>query len=57
MAKGTKGIPDIMGPLNVPAQPGDSLVPQNDMGGVAPEFSKGTSAPDPLGVMIKSGNK
>jgi hypothetical protein len=44
-----------MGPLNVPAQPGDKLVPQNDMAGVAPEFSKGQSAPDPLGVIPAKG--
>lgn len=53
MAKNS-GLPDIKGPLNVPAQPGDKLVPANDMGDVAKDFAMGNRAPDPLNVVPKS---
>ncbi len=56
MAK-TSGLPDVMGPLNVPAQPGDSDVPPNDMAGVAPEFSQGRPPKDPLDVVPAKGKK
>lgn len=56
MAK-TSGLPDVMGPLNVPAQPGDVDVPPNDMAGVAPEFSQGRPPKDPLDVVPAKGGK
>lgn len=52
--KQTKAIPDIKGPLNIDQQ-GDSLVPSNDMSGVAGKFGSGGSAPDPLGVINNLG--
>ena len=52
MAK-SSGLPDVKGPLNVPAQPGDKLVPQNDMKDVGGEFAQGGKAPDPLGIVPK----
>ena len=47
-SKGSGGaLPDIFGPLNVPAQAGDKLVPQNDMAEVASPMNKGKECPDP----------
>jgi len=60
MAKKNSGaLPDITGPLNVPAMPGDKLVPANDMADVAGSLSKGTECPDPLGLVspFKGGKK
>ena len=46
--KTKKGVlPDILGPLNVDAEKGDRLVPQNDMGEVGGSMCKGTKVPDP----------
>jgi hypothetical protein len=48
MAKKSSGaLPDIMGPLNVPPQPGDKLVPPNDMAEVGGSMCKGKEVPDP----------
>ena len=52
--KPTKALPDINGPLNI-NQEGDSLVPDNDMAGVAPGWVMGKESKDPLGVVIKGG--
>ena len=47
-SKGSGGaLPDIFGPLNVPAQAGDKLVPQNDMIEVGGSMCKGKEVPDP----------
>lgn len=55
MAKTTKALPDYLGPLNVAAQPGDKLVPANDMSDVANEFASGRGAPDPLDLIPAKG--
>ena len=47
MAKNSGALPDIFGPLAVPAQKGDKLVPENDMGEVAGSMNKGKEVPDP----------
>jgi len=48
MAKNSGGaLPDIFGPLNVPAQKGDKLVPENDMIEVGGSMCKGKEVPDP----------
>lgn len=63
MAKGSKSqypddygvvlpntLPNILTPLSTDNE-GDELVPPNDMKGVAPQFTKGGSLHDPLGLI------
>lgn len=44
-------LPDMLGPLSVEAGKGDKLVPANDMGGVAGQFSRGGAPADPNGYV------
>lgn len=48
-------LPDYFSPLNIGAEPGDSGVPQNDMGAIP--WADGSSGKDPLDIVIKDGKK
>ena len=53
-----KALSEFASPLNIEADKGDSLVPPNDMAGVAPGLQKG-GVPDPMGFLtpIEKGGK
>lgn len=54
-----KGLPDFASPLNINADTGDKLVPENDMAGVAPSMNQGKGLADPMGFLtpIEKGGK